>query len=315
MSYQEEGKKSRSSEEGAEQRGRIYKKLGMGERNPKTGVQMAKLNDSFGKKMFGEFMRECYVVVEVNKYGISDDDYKQWQRDRDAGVGPVRKTFNGVEYQMRNKARAGQPKVWAVSPSSDRKSSSKKRFKKEKETAVTQNNLLDTAKRDLTKSNPGERAAAAYDAEQERMSRITKRVTKIGKSSGVKQSKDHKQPLQRKANNPENQDRLDRVLPGHNSDNLEIKPLSKNSSKQNTALKPGESGYDLTRASVIRNQLNRGDKLLDKVGREIALTQSGKPSRAARLLANLRRPRPKDTGAAQRMASAYDRAVGKSFEK
>ncbi len=43
-STKSKGKKNRSDEEGAEQRGRIYKKLGMGERNPKTGVQMAKLD-------------------------------------------------------------------------------------------------------------------------------------------------------------------------------------------------------------------------------------------------------------------------------
>lgn len=53
-------KKKRSDEEGAEQRGRIYKKLGMGERNPKTGVQMAKLSDSFCGKTFGQFMIEAY---------------------------------------------------------------------------------------------------------------------------------------------------------------------------------------------------------------------------------------------------------------
>lgn len=58
-STKSKGKKSRSGEEGAEQRGRIYKKLGMGERNPKTGVQMAKLNDS---KTFDQFMVECYRV-------------------------------------------------------------------------------------------------------------------------------------------------------------------------------------------------------------------------------------------------------------
>lgn len=58
-SAKSKGKKSRSGEEGAEQRGRIYKKLGMGERNPKTGVQMAKLNDSFKYKTFQEFMLEA----------------------------------------------------------------------------------------------------------------------------------------------------------------------------------------------------------------------------------------------------------------
>jgi len=46
-------KRKRSDEEGAEQRGRIYKKLGMGERDPETGVQMAKLKEG---KTFQEFM-------------------------------------------------------------------------------------------------------------------------------------------------------------------------------------------------------------------------------------------------------------------
>ena len=49
-------KRKRSDEEGAEQRGRIYKKLGMGERDPKTGVQMAKLKEG---KTFQEFLEEA----------------------------------------------------------------------------------------------------------------------------------------------------------------------------------------------------------------------------------------------------------------
>lgn len=70
-------KRKRSDEEGAEQRGRIYKKLGMGERNPKTGVQMAKLGEG---KTFAEFMLECYslqekslsrVVSKIEKGGIA----------------------------------------------------------------------------------------------------------------------------------------------------------------------------------------------------------------------------------------------------
>jgi len=59
-------KRKRSDEEGAEQRGRIYTKLGMGERNPKTGVQMAKIGEG---KTFSQFMLECYSVDEatINK--------------------------------------------------------------------------------------------------------------------------------------------------------------------------------------------------------------------------------------------------------
>ena len=53
-------KRKRSDEEGAEQRGRIYKKLGMGERNPQTGVQMAKIGEG---KTFQEFM----ILAEMRK--------------------------------------------------------------------------------------------------------------------------------------------------------------------------------------------------------------------------------------------------------
>ena len=53
-------KRKRSDEEGAEQRGRIYKKLGMGERNPRTGVQMAKLGEA---KTFEQFMFECNSLI------------------------------------------------------------------------------------------------------------------------------------------------------------------------------------------------------------------------------------------------------------
>jgi len=58
------GKKNRSGEEGAEQRGRIYKKLGMGERDPKTGTQMAKLGEC---KTFNQFMIECSKYLHSNR--------------------------------------------------------------------------------------------------------------------------------------------------------------------------------------------------------------------------------------------------------
>ena len=63
-------KRKRSDEEGAEQRGRIYTKLGMGERNPKTGVQMAKLKEC---RTFQEFM----MIVE----GMSMKDFKANRRN------------------------------------------------------------------------------------------------------------------------------------------------------------------------------------------------------------------------------------------
>ena len=68
-------KRKRSDEEGAEQRGRIYKKLGMGERDTKTGVQMAKLNDSFDGKTFGVF------ILEVNRPEKgSDEEKRRWDK-------------------------------------------------------------------------------------------------------------------------------------------------------------------------------------------------------------------------------------------
>ena len=68
-------KRKRSDEEGAEQRGRIYKKLGMGERDTKTGVQMAKLKDSFDGKTFGVF------ILEVNRPESGNDVEKaRWDK-------------------------------------------------------------------------------------------------------------------------------------------------------------------------------------------------------------------------------------------
>lgn len=279
----------------SDSRSRMYGKTHNTKTSKRTGVTVNRI-------------REWIDILEAKKHPIPDTEYKQWQKDREEGKGPASKEFDGVKYQMRGKGtdkKTGKRR-WAVSTVADRKNQGSTRTKKERETQVSQDELRDTAKKEIDKPNSNERAAAAYDAEQTRMRRINKRVTKIGKNTGVKQSKDHIQPLQRKTSNPDNQERLDKVLPGHNTDNLAIKDLSKNSSKQNDAPKKGESGSTLTRASVKRKQLNRGDKLLDKVGREISSTQSGRGSRAARLLSYLRRdrtPRP-DTGAARRMNAA-----------
>lgn len=253
-------------------------------------------------------IREWIDILEAKKHPIPDTEYKQWQKDREEGKGPASKEFDGVKYQMRGKGvdKKSGKRRWAVSTVADRKSQGSSRTKKEKETQVSQDELHDVAKRQIDKPNSSERAAAAHDAEQTRMRGINKRVTKIGKNTGVKQSKDHIRPLQQKTKNPDNQERLDRVLPGHNSDNLAIKNLSKNSSKQNDAPKKGETGYSSTRSSMASKQLNRGDQLLSKIDRETSSIRSGRTSRAARLLTYLRRdrtPRP-DTGAARRMNAA-----------
>jgi hypothetical protein len=110
-------KRKRSDEEGAEQRGRVYKKLGMGERNQKTGVQMAKLSDSFYGKTFGDFMSECYIVLEVNRpESGSDVEKARWDavKNRHDAMSPEEKASriigtlgrdkNGIQrYGFKNK--------------------------------------------------------------------------------------------------------------------------------------------------------------------------------------------------------------------
>jgi hypothetical protein len=234
-------------------------------------------------------------ILEANKYGIPEDDYKQWQRDRASGKGPARKTFNGVEYEMRSHARAGQPKVWAASPSSSRKASSEKRNKAEQETQLSQDELRSAAGGDE------ERASLAKDTEETGIKKVIKRGKKIQKATGVRQSLGHKQPLQPDDPSPED--------PGHTLSNVKPEPLGPNASKKNKRPEPGESGYGLTRTQATQDALSRGDKLGRKIDREITSVKTGAQSRPARLLSYLRRPRPKDTGAAKRMASAYDKKV------
>lgn len=240
-------------------------------------------------KTFKEF------ILEGNKYGIPEDEYKQWQRDRAAGKGPARKTFGGVEYEMRGKGTINGKKIWAVSTVESRKASSQKRNKAENETQLSQDELRIAAGGDK------ERAALAKDTEEVGIKKVIKRGKRIEKATGVRQSLGHKQPLQPNEPSPED--------PGHSLSNVRPEPLSPNTSKKNKRPEPGESGYGLTRTQARQDAVRRGDKLGQKIDREVELEKQGKSSRAARLLTYLRRPRPKNTGAAERMAAAYDKKV------
>jgi hypothetical protein len=242
-------------------------------------------------KTFREFILEA-----KNRYEIPDDEYSQWQADRTAGKGPARKTFNGVEYEMRSKARAGQSKtIWAVSPVSSRNKSGKKRIEAEKKTELSQDELRSAAGGDE------ERASLAKDTEETGIKKVIKRGKKIQKATGVRQSLGHKQPLQPDKPTPED--------PGHTLSNVKPEPLGPNASKKNKRPEPEESGYGLTRTQAKQDALKRGDKLGKKIDREVDLLKSGKPSKAAELLGYLRRPKPKNTGVAQRMSAAYDKKV------
>ena len=213
-------------------------------------------------KTFIEFISEAN-----NKHGIPDDEYMKWREARDKGEGPASMTFNDKQYEMRGKGyKKDGTKRWAVSPSSARIASRLRRTTKENETRLTYDELLDAAKRDLGKTNsPKERSAAALDAEETGISKLKSDAKERSKETGVKHSIDHGQALQRKTKNPENQERLDAVLPGHTLRNQEIAPLSANASKQNTAPKPGEFGYGLTRSGSQRSALDQGDETLDKI--------------------------------------------------
>lgn len=236
-----------------------------------------------------------FILESKNKYGIADDEYRQWQRDRTAGKGPARKTFNDIEYEMRNKARQGQSPVWAVSTVSSRNESGQKRSKAEKETELSQDELRSAAGGDE------ERASLAKDTEETGIKKVIKRGKRIQSATGVRQSLGHKQPLQPDEPTPED--------PGHTLSNVKPEPLGLNASKKNKRPEPGESGYGLTRTQAIQDALKRGDKLGKNIDREINLLRSGKESRSARLLSHLRRPKPKNTGAAERMSAAYDKKV------
>ena len=237
-------------------------------------------------KTFQEFLEEAYLIEANNKHGISDDEYAKWKNEvashhTEHGHvrGVSRRTFDGVEYEMRSKSGKGKPKVWAASKTSDRKASAEDRNKKEQETKLTYDELLTKFKGDK------ERAAAALDAEETGIRKVVRRKKGIQKATGVPQSLGHKQPLRPDDPKPED--------PGHTRSNIQVEPLSSNTAKKNRRPNPGESGYGLTRAQSTTDAVRRGDTLLKRVGDLVTSVQSGKSSRPARLLSYLRRPKPK----------------------
>ena len=242
-------------------------------------------------KTFREFILEAN-----NKHNIPDDEYVKWREERGKGGGPVKMSFNNIEYEMRGKGyKKDGTKKWGVSTSSSREKSRLKRIEVEKETELSQDELRSATGGDE------ERSALAKDTERTGIKKVRARAKRIQKATGVRQSLGHRQPLQ--PDNPNVED------PGHSLSNVKPEPLGLNTSKKNKRPEPGESGYGLTRTQAKQDALKRGDKLGNKIDREIKLQKSGKESRSARLLSYLRRPKPKNTGAAERMASSYDKKV------
>lgn len=109
-------KRKRSDEEGAEQRGRIYKKLGMGERNPKTGVQMAKLPEG---KTFEQFMMIVEGYVELNK--------KRQRRMTDSAMRKMDSDKWEQAYSIENERDTQTPEVSQAKAAANKKRGEEKR--------------------------------------------------------------------------------------------------------------------------------------------------------------------------------------------
>ena len=109
-------RRKRSDEEGAEQRGRIYQKLGMGERNPKTGVQMAKLKEG---RTFQEFMMIVEGYVELNK--------KRQRRMTDSAMRKMDSDKWEQAYSIENERDTQTPEVSQAKAAANKKRGEEKR--------------------------------------------------------------------------------------------------------------------------------------------------------------------------------------------
>jgi hypothetical protein len=221
-------------------------------------------------KTFKEFVEEAHIIEAkiTHRDTIGHKEYDAWKNEvasHHAEHGHVkgvsRRTFGGVEYEMRSKARSGKPKVWAASKISDRKSSAKKR--RENLKPISDDEFLSHAKRNL-EPNPKEVAAAAADVEREgikgKKTGAQRKTVKTGEPHDV----DHMNP-QPTRRRPENRARFQRVSPGDSNANQRVLKRSKNTGKQDRPPKKGEPGYGLTRASSIRQSTQKGKELLSKI--------------------------------------------------
>lgn len=222
------------------------------------------------KKTFKEFVEEAYLIEAktTHRDTIGHKEYDAW-RDEVAShhaqhghtKGVSKRTFNDVEYEMRNKAGSGKPKVWGASKVSDRKASAKKR--RENLKPISDDEFLSHAKRNL-EPNAKEVAAAAADVERVGAKRIRKGARDATKRTGEPHDVDHMNP-QPTRRRPENQPRFKAISPGDSTANKGIMKRSKNTGKQDKPPKKGEPGYGLTRAAAIRKSIKGGKKLLSNI--------------------------------------------------
>jgi hypothetical protein len=245
------------------------KKRGEAERNLDSG-RVSHPARNRKKKTFEEFVEEAYLVEakKTHRDAIGHKEYDSWKdevashhAEHGHTKGVSKRTFDGVEYEMRNKARSGKPKVWAASKVSDRKASAKKR--RENLKPISDDEFLSYAKRNL-EPNAKEVAAAAADVESTGKERKREGAKESTKKTGEPYDVDHMNP-QPTRRRPENQPRFQAVSPGDSNANKRIMKRSKNTGKQDRPPKKGEPGYGLTRAGAIRKSTQGGKELLSKI--------------------------------------------------
>lgn len=238
-SAKSKGKKSRSGEEGAEQRGRIYKKLGMGERDPKTGTQMAKLSDSFYGKTFGEFMTECYIVLEVNRPESGTDKEKSaWDRQKarlDALEDPSSKIIGQT-----GRDRDGN-RTYTLKSAALRRQQGKRRSENLK--PLTTRELEDHCKRNLHPGDCKKNAKKAIRIEGGRKRAQKTDARNRTQQTGQQHDVDHiqGQPNRRRE---DLRSRFQKIHPGDASDNRQVMHGDENRTKnsKNTQTSTTRSG-------------------------------------------------------------------------
>lgn len=204
-------------------------------------------------KTFKEFLEECCILTEKT-FDSKEEGEKYYRENPHPNIPTWVMRSRGV-----NKKTGKQQ--WRIADRNKKNSSQKTRQKTINSTKITKAELLDMAKRQVDKSNPEERANLALDVETNELNRIRGRRRRLTNTSGVQQTEDHLQPIQRKMSNPELQRRLYKILPGHTSYNIRIRPLSVNSSRKNEPPKRGELGHTFTRSGATREALRKGDIL------------------------------------------------------
>jgi len=239
-SAKSKGKKSRSGEEGAEQRGRIYKKLGMGERNPKTGVQMAKLSDSFNGKTFSEFIYECYIILEARKYTRirSREDAEKIRQSQE----------NPNAYRLKNRQTAETP-YWGLESKEKRKDQDERR--KENLKAISHKELEDHCKRNLHPGDCKKNANRALRIERGRKKSQRDEAKSKSQETGQKHDVDHIQ-AQPNRRSETTKSRFQAIHPGDSSDNRRVIPSRENREKNSS-----NTEKSTTRSGALMRALQR----------------------------------------------------------